>query len=143
MLYCKKLTIPANTPKENSISTTFSIKEDVITRVEVYFPPGHACLTGVAFFYGNLQIFPYHEYDWIRGHDQVVSGYLYYELPKVPADITVKAFNEDVSYSHTVYIRIEALKKEIALSVEYISKLYLIFEKLYNIWKQPVKVIKE
>lgn len=139
MLYCDKITISPNTSKNNAISKEIVIQEDVITTVSVYFPPGHACLTGVAFFYGEEQIFPDKNYDWIRGNDESVNAQLYFIMPDVPGEIIVKAFNEDTTYSHTVYFRVEALPIEIALWQKQITLLASMFASIYDVWRQPVK----
>ena len=115
MLYCTSITIPPNTPKGNPIIKEIEVKEPVITTVSVYFPPGHACLTGVAIFYGEEQISPAKNYDWLRGNDESVNAQLYWISPIVPCRIKIKAFNEDTTYTHTVYIRVEALPVDIAL----------------------------
>jgi len=141
MLYCDKITVPANTSKDNPVTKEFEIKEDVITTVSVYFPPGHACLTGVSFWYGEDMIFPDKNYDWIRGNDESVNAQLYFLLPEVPSKIIVKAFNEDVTYPHTVYIRIEALPSSIALWQLNIAKFTTMFADIYSIWRYPVRRI--
>jgi len=142
MLYCDKITVPANTSKDNPVTKTFRVKEDVITTISVYFPPGHACLTGVSFWYGEDMVFPDKNYDWIRGNDESVNAKFYFILPEVPADVVVKVFNEDTKYNHTVYIRIEALPREIALWELSITKLTSMFRDIYPIWRMPVRIIR-
>lgn len=141
VLYCDKITVPASTSKDNALSKKIIIKEDVITSISIYFPPGHACLTGVSFWYGEDMIFPAKEYDWVRGNDESVNAKVYFILPEVPGEIIVKAFNEDTTYTHTVYFRVEALPRDIALWELNISKLTSMFRDIYPIWRMPVRVL--
>ena len=141
MLYCVKVTAPANTEKDKAVVKEVVIQEQVITQISVYFPPGHVCLTGVAVFYGEEQIFPHYEYDWLRGNGETVTGYVYYILPETPAKVKVKMFNEDTKYDHTVYVRIEALPIEIALWQYHLYALSQLFVDLYNVWSRPVRII--
>jgi len=141
MLYSFKITVPANTSKDEAIVREIIIQEQVITTVSVYFPPGHVCLTGIALFYGEEQIFPFREYDWLRGNAETVTAKLYFIAPETPCKIKVKAFNEDTKYDHTLYVRIEALPIEIALWQYNIYLLAQLFSSLYQVWSQPVRVI--
>ena len=80
MLYVVKITTDPNVPKDKPKETKVKIYEEVITKVGVYFPPGPQLLTGVALFYGNYQIFPFKENDWVIGDNVYIEGRVYWKL---------------------------------------------------------------
>ena len=106
MLYVVKLTIPANTPLDKPVEKKIKIKERYIERIMVYFPPGHNCLTRVAFFYGLQQILPDRENEWIMGNNVIVDSKIIFPAPEVPFELTIKAANLDTKYNHTIYVYI-------------------------------------
>lgn len=139
MLYCLEITVPANTPKENPVEKEVEIQEDVIVKVSIRFPPGPSGLLKVAVFYGEEQITPFHEHEWIAGDDEVVEDTLYFKCPEKPCPITIKAYNLDEAYDHTALVRILALNEEYALPhVAASSALKAIKEFFRKIWGGPL-----
>lgn len=106
MLYVVSISIPPNTPKDKPIEKEIKIFEKWVEDITIYFPPGHVCLTGVALFYGTDQIFPNEEQEWVKGNDIPIKGYLHFRAPEKPLRLKVKAYNEDDTYTHTVYVYI-------------------------------------
>ena len=106
MLYCIYIKVPANTPPDNPVVKEVVIEEPYLTRIDVYFPPGVACLTRVAFFYGEQQIFPASEYEWLTGHAYMIGGEVDFSPGEKPWKLRIKAYNLDRKYDHTVYIYI-------------------------------------
>ena len=106
MLYCIELTVPPNTPKNEAVTKRITIEKPVIKRVSIYFPPGVACLTKVAIFFGEQQIFPSTQGEWVTGHAESIVDEPNIVIQDVPNQIIIKGYNLDTQYSHTIYIRI-------------------------------------
>ena len=111
MLYVKSVTIPAGTYPPKFAGETFEIEEDYITKIAVFFPPGHCCLTGISFWYGEWQFFPYREYEYLKGDNMFIESKLLFRCPEKPTRIRMKVYNEG-KYDHTVYVYIEALNED-------------------------------
>lgn len=106
MLYCVKLEIPKNTKREDAVEEEIEIKENYIESIYIFFPPGHVCLTRVAVFYGEDQIFPDKDNEWVFGNNILVGGYVYKRIPRDKPIIRVRGYNLDTKYDHTVYVYI-------------------------------------
>jgi len=106
MLYVVKLTIPANTPREKAIEQKVKIKERYVERILIYFPPGHHCLTRVAIFYGLHQLVPDKDGEWAMGDNITLDVKCIFPAPEIPFSLTIKGYNLDTKYDHTVYVYI-------------------------------------
>ena len=104
MLYVKKITVPANTPKENPYRVDVNIYEKYLTRIGVFFPPGPMLLVGVSVWYGETQIFPHREGDWVVGDFQFIQSRVEFEAPEKPCRLRILCYNEDDTYDHTVVV---------------------------------------
>lgn len=104
MLYVKRFTVPKNTPRESPFEVKINIYEKYLTRVGIFFPPGPLLLVGVAVFYGEEQLFPHREGDWVIGDDIYIESEVEYKAPEYPWTIRVLAYNEDQVYDHTVVV---------------------------------------
>ncbi len=49
-----QITVPRNTPISTPLAVNINYPGDVIDRIDVGIPPGHAYLTGIQMFVGNL-----------------------------------------------------------------------------------------
>jgi len=132
-LYIAEITVPAGTTEDNPVTQRVTIKKDIITKISVRIPPGHFAKTGIAFYYGIKQIAPKPEGTWIKGDAETVEFELFYEMPEVPGDITIKAYNTAEDYSHTFYVRIEALDKWVAMPWMLIKKFVDAFKVLIGL----------
>ena len=134
MLYCKTITVPANTSKENFVEETIEIEEDTLFYVEIRFPPGPCGLLYISVYYGDLQLLPSTKGEWARGDNERVWDVLLFELPEKPSTIRIRGYNLDDTYSHSAIIRIVALPKEVALFMRAISRL----EKIISLFFEKV-----
>jgi len=112
MLYVVKLTVPANTPKTKPTRAEIKVHEDMLTRVEAYFPPGCMGLVGSALYYGRMMVWPSREGEWVIGDAETVKDDFMYHLPEKPCKLIVKAYNEDTTFSHSVIWRLSAQMRE-------------------------------
>jgi len=111
-LYVVKLQIPANTPVNSPVTATVEIEEDILVRLTALFPPGCLGQVGTSLFYGLKQIWPLPEGSWLVGDGEPVTSEERIELPEVPCELTVKGYNVDPDYDHTVFWRITAQMHE-------------------------------
>jgi len=132
MLYCVTLEIPANTPKENAVEKQVVIKERYLESIYVFFPPGHVCLTRVAVFYGEDQIFPDKDHEWVFGNNTYVGGYVFKEIPRDKPIIRVKGYNLDTEYDHTVYVFINTNDINMLDVYNALIRLSKVIEKTYT-----------
>ena len=105
-LYTKKVTVPASTPITEAVAEELEIKEPVIERIEVYFPPGCCLLVHAAVFHGNRRIWPDLTADWAVGHGETVGSDVHVEFEDVPVRLTLRAWSEDEAFDHTIVFRI-------------------------------------
>jgi len=114
VLYCITITAPKATPKDQAAEKEVTVKEDVLTRVTVRFPPGPCGLLKVAVFYGNLQIWPSTEGEWASGDDETIESSIWFNLGPGDKKVKIKAYNEDEAYDHSAIVRLVALPKQLA-----------------------------
>jgi len=114
MFYVEEIKIPANTSEKNAIKRTFKVTKGVIHRVEVHFPPGCAALAKVQIFRFTHQIFPTTRGTYFASDNETIKFRDHYEIRVAPAELTIKAWNEDDTYDHTVRVRIGIIPKRIA-----------------------------
>jgi len=129
MLYQKTITVPALTPKEKAIEEVIEVEEEVITKVIVFFPPGPCNLLKVALFYGERQIWPHHEYEWLSGEDCLIEDVLYFKCPERPCPVRIRAYNDDDAYTHSCVVYITAHPKRIALIHEFLARIAVAWER--------------
>jgi len=102
--YFIKLTIPANTPSDKPVETTIQVEGEVLTEIAYLIPPGWAALAHFAFYYGIKQFYPEPEGLWITGDNMYREVMVKWTLPESPCKLTIKGWNEDDTFEHTVYI---------------------------------------
>lgn len=134
MLYVKTVTVPANTPSNTPVESTVEIEEDTIVMIAVRFPPGPIGLLKVAVFYGEEQIFPSKDYEWVSGDYETVLDFPLWDVPEKPCTITVKAYNEDTIYDHSFTIRVLALPKSYVILLKMGSYILNILRLLLSIF---------
>jgi len=128
MLYVKNITVPKNTSKDSPYTVEITIHHYMIRKISVYFPRGIHGNVGVSFWYGEDQFFPFKEYDWVSGDNETVEGSVYFSPGYYPFNITIKAYNLDDDYDHSISIRIEAVDEEVAKWEQAIYRLVKMFE---------------
>ena len=89
-------------------------------------------LVSVAFFYGTKQIFPYEEGTDIRGAGESITWEEFWQLPESPCKIKIKVKNEDDTYQHTVYIRLEVKKKEQLIAEQIAAAMAAFIKRLFG-----------
>jgi hypothetical protein len=108
--YSARLPIPALTPSTSPVSTSFIVKEKIMTSFEVYFPPGCAALPGIAILLNGLQIAPDPGSSdaWFRGEGSI-TWFGRRMLGEGGTNLVIKivGYNDDDSYQHTPLVRLD------------------------------------
>ena len=107
MLYQKTVTIPANTPENDPVTSEIVLSVGVMKSLRVYFPPGHGGLTHVQVWLQDYQLLPWERGEWAVGDDLSIvdnSQRVIYEKPTI---VKIIGWNEDTQYNHNVYVFVE------------------------------------
>ena len=108
MAYSERLVIPANTTEASPAQIEIPIVAITVKAVEVTFPSGCVGLVGVWFEYQDRQIWPYNLRARFRGNDQTIRFTPGIELQEPPLLLTIRGITEDDTFSHTVYVVVDA-----------------------------------
>jgi len=110
-VYEVELTIPANTPETAPVEKSVTVEGAVLDAMHFLIPDGHVGLARLAIFYGIKQLFPYETGTWLRGNAESFSLTLKWKLPEPKLDLLLKGWNEDDTYPHTFYVRMEVAEE--------------------------------
>jgi hypothetical protein len=127
-LYVVELNVPKNTPKDTPVSKDILIKEKLISKIEVAFPPGPQWAVGVKIQYGIKQFWPEPEGEWIYGENEVISWDERFEMPNPNEVLTIYAHSEGTDFDHNVIVRIMTLP----IGYQFLEKLV---DNINKIWK--------
>jgi len=105
MLFTFSITAPANTDKTNPVKQRLELYPGYITKISVLIPRNHQCLAHLAIYYGETQIMPWGEDQYIEGDGETITWDPDFLLPSKPAVLEARAWNEDEYYDHTFYMR--------------------------------------
>ena len=111
MIYTASILTSANTTETSAKKTELKVTDGVIHEVSVYFPPGCAGLVYCQIYEGGHQFVPSTEGMFLRGDDILIDSKEFYEISDAPRWITIKTWNLDESYDHTIEVMIKQLPK--------------------------------
>ena len=109
MTYTASIKVLANTSEANAKITEIKITNGVITQVMILFPEGAVNLTHVQFFMGGHQFAPSTEGQSFVGNVVLIVSTEFLEINDAPTFITIKTWNDDTIYFHTLEILIAQL----------------------------------
>jgi len=132
-IYVTKLTVPANTPEDSPAEVKLTVMKGVLTYVSVLIPYGHHALAGLRINYGDLQIIPHNEGEWIRGDGETLAWSDYEPIPHRNTPLRIQGYNEDDTYAHTFYIRLVVVPEKYLMPIELMNRVYGLFEKVLKI----------
>lgn len=101
-LYTSQLIVPVGTPIAAPFSQPVVLDDINLDKVTVIIPDGHAGLTGVAIFWGGVQIVPYTGATWLTGNGEAID--FEYDGQVTAAGLTVAGYNLDV-FQHAFLFR--------------------------------------
>jgi len=104
MYYQIQFSVPRNTPATEPVEQSLGMVQGMIKEILVGFPPGCAALTHVQLYYHGWQLLPANYGESLAWDAYIYELPLKFPLDEVPYQIDIKAWNEDDSYDHTVFI---------------------------------------
>lgn len=105
MFYAFSVPIPANTPSTAPVDVEAVLTYGVIDHVEVHIPAGCAGLTHLKILQGLHQVWPTNEDENFTGDSINLVWGDAYELFEPPYTLTLRAWNLDEIYPHTLIVR--------------------------------------
>lgn len=132
MWYVLEDTVPANTTKANARETSVKVHGGVLHSMYVTIPPGSADLVHCQLRKGGYYILPRNEDKSITGEHVNVLYREWLELPHPENRLTLRTWNTDDTYSHSVRLLLGVLKKEVAeIEEKYLNNLQM-FMRLFR-----------
>lgn len=117
MLYSKQITISADTTQANSSKSYFKVNRGVISNMWITFPAGCAGLVKLRIYHEGHPFVPVNADNYLRGDNVTFQFPVMFEITEEPMLLTVEAWNEDETYSHTIDIMFLILPKSVVLPV--------------------------
>lgn len=112
MEYVFRLTIPANTAKADAESLTCQLTYGTIGRVAVAFPPGPKGLAHLVIYRYEHQLWPTNPEESFAWDNYTIEFDEEFALTERPYTLSIRGWNEDDTYEHTVTVRFQLLWKE-------------------------------
>ena len=117
MQYTKSVTFSSNGSRTNQTSSTLKCAKGIIHRIDLIFPPGCFGLVNVQLFQAGHPIAPSNEGQVYSADDEIIIIPEFTELPSELNVLTIKGWNEDDTFDHTIRVRIYILPKNVLLPV--------------------------
>jgi len=136
MIYQTTIKTAASVGETDDNKTTLSLNRGLLYQIDVYFPPGPSGLLHAQIFEKGVLLYPSSENESFIGDNHYISFNDTYLLTLPPYEFTVKTWNEDTKYAHTVIIRIGLLTKD-DLIVRYLP------QDIKTVFDQYIKENKE
>ena len=111
MIYVFTDTIPANTAKGSARTKTLKLTKGVIHRLSVHFPAGCNGLANVQLLKGVHHVFPTNTQGSFAGNNESIVFNEFHEIKSHPTVLTLRTWNTDTVYEHTVTVRIGLLPR--------------------------------
>jgi hypothetical protein len=99
----------ANTPAYTPVRTTIKLTAGTITKVWFFHPEGCHGLAYASLWRGGHQLYPTNPEAAYHGNDVPMEFEDNYAL-ETPAELTLKTWNLDDTYDHTLYLRVTVLR---------------------------------
>ena len=130
-LYVYEITVDPSSEKKDTIQ----IDDKIIFAIFVRFPPGPSALLELQIFYGEEQIFPRPKGAVVKGDDEIIYDFIFWEAPEKPVKLRVYAKNNDIQYPHTAIIRILTLPEWLFYALKMMGRAYQILARIASlIW---------
>jgi len=119
----------ANTLEKNAVKTDLKLTEGTIKRVQLLHPEGCHGLAYASIWLGGHQLYPSNPESAYHGNAVPMEFEDNYDL-KAPAILTLKTWNLDDTYDHSVYVRITVLRPVIDVATQALIDLLSIIKQL-------------
>ena len=117
MLYSKQVLLEAGKTEATSTKTYFKVNKGVISNMWITFPAGCAGLVKMRIYHEGHPFVPVNKDNYIRGDNYTFQFPIMFEITEEPMRLTVEAWNEDATYSHTIDVLFLILPKGVVLPV--------------------------
>lgn len=117
MDYAYAVATPKNTAKANAVATDLKLTAGTIKQVWMVHPEGCHGLAYAAIFHGGHQLYPHNPDEAYHGNDVPMIFEDNVELES-PALLTLKTWNLDDTYAHTLYLRITVLRPKLDIATQ-------------------------
>jgi len=114
MFYWSEITTAANTTKKSPNKSNIKVHGGVLTYIGIRFPSGCAGLVHCQLRIGEHSIFPRDFDTYVTGDDELVESRMFLKLRSGENTIRAIIWNEDDTFSHTLYIRMTVLPLAVA-----------------------------
>jgi hypothetical protein len=131
--YFITLTVPANTPFERAVSLDVVVEGDVLSEVAYLLPVGWCGIPRFAIFYGIKQVYPETGGEWITGDGMYRSRRINWPLPEPKCKLTIKMYNPDDTYDHTLYLWLSTETVEEAKPFKVLADFIAILRRLIGV----------
>ena len=115
MQYVKEITFSSGGSKTNQTVATLKCAKGIIHKIEIVFPSGCFGLVHTQIFHASHPIAPTTPGQNYAGDDEIINIPEFHPLGRELNIITIKGWNEDDTYDHTIRFRIYVLPKEVLL----------------------------
>ena len=132
MQYVKDVFIEHNTTYANRITRDFKVSRGVIVLAAVRFPFGCCRLVGVKINHGLHQVVPANPDGSLFGHNETIDPPEWYEIKSGGAVMTIKAWNLDEAFDHTITVRLVVLPKWLAYPYSILANLLENFARMFR-----------
>jgi len=130
-IYCEKLKIPVDTSESSPVSLNITLRQKLITRMEIYFPEGCNFLVKVKIQYGIKQFWPEKPGTWLVGNGEKISWEERYEMPAINEKLTIYGASPGTHYDHDIVVRIMTLPKGFYFLETLLDKIFNLFRRLF------------
>lgn len=117
MQYTIDVTFPKGKSRASQTKSTLKLAKGIIHKIDIAFPSGCVGLVNVQIFLGGHPIAPSTQGQVYKGDDEVIIIPEFEELSSVLNLISIKGWNEDTLYDHTVLFRLYVLPKSVLLPI--------------------------
>ena len=116
MFYDYSIAIPANTTKANSVIEICKMTYGIIKHVAIAFPPGPKGLAHLTVYRFEHQVWPSNPDGDFAWDNFTIEFNEEFDLTEKPHVLTLRGWNDDDTYPHTITVRFELGGKEWGLS---------------------------
>ena len=111
MLHAKHITLTHGKTEATATDTKFQVNQGVIYKVWIHFPPGCAGLVKVRIYHQGHPFLPVEEDKFIKGDSFTYEFPIMFEIKEPPEFITIRAWNEDDTYDHSIDVSFSIVNK--------------------------------
>ena len=132
-VYKYSLTVPANTPTAKPKRLDAEVEEGVITKIEVFFPPGPHGMVKTRCLHGRHQIWPKPKDAVLDLDDCTIVIPEYYPLPHEPFTFTLEGWSPGTDYEHTITWLFYTLPRLAAAPWLILQHIYALLKKVFGV----------